>query len=77
MIDPDGTGVVSDQQLVVAVQEVFDLTPDGIIRELDLRRPIYFQTAAYGHFGRPDLDLPWERTDRTDALIQACRAANP
>jgi S-adenosylmethionine synthetase len=77
MIDTDGTGVVSDQQLVVAVQEVFDLTPDGIIRELDLRRPIYFQTAAYGHFGRPDLDLPWERTDRTDALIQACRAANP
>ena len=50
------------------MQQVFDLRPAAIIRDLDLRRPIYRQTAAYGHFGRSDLDLPWERTDRTDAL---------
>jgi S-adenosylmethionine synthetase len=54
-----------------AVQEVFDLRPGSIIRDLDLRRPIYRPTAAYGHFGRPDLDLPWERSDRVDDLRAA------
>ena len=51
------------------VEAVFDLRPAAIIRDLDLRRPIYRQLAAYGHFGRDDLDLPWERTDRVDALL--------
>ncbi|AHI22884.1 methionine adenosyltransferase [Corynebacterium vitaeruminis] len=59
---------LSDSQIQDAVTEVFDLRPKAIIRELDLLRPIYAQTAAYGHFGRADLDLPWERTDRVDAL---------
>ena len=68
-IDTFGTGRVSDEDLSDAVQQVFDLRPAAIIRDLDLRRPIYRQTAAYGHFGRSDLDLPWERTDRTDALL--------
>ena len=58
-----GTGVRTDEQLSREVMERFDLSPDGIIRMLDLRRPIYRQTAAYGHFGRPDLDLPWEALD--------------
>ena len=58
-----GTGVRTDEQLSHEVMERFDLSPDGIIRMLDLRRPIYRQTAAYGHFGRPDLDLPWEALD--------------
>ena len=58
-----GTGVRTDDQLSHEVMERFDLSPDGIIRMLDLRRPIYRQTAAYGHFGRPDLDLPWEALD--------------
>jgi len=53
------------------VEKVFDLRPAAIIRDLDLRRPIYRQLAAYGHFGRPDLDLPWEKTDRVDALKAA------
>ena len=68
-VDTFGTGRVSDEDLSDAVQQVFDLRPAAIIRDLDLRRPIYRQTAAYGHFGRSDLDLPWERTDRTDALL--------
>ena len=68
-VDTFGTGRVSDEDLSEAVQQVFDLRPAAIIRDLDLRRPIYRQTAAYGHFGRSDLDLPWERTDRTDALL--------
>ena len=67
-VDTFGTGVVSDNQLSDAVNKTFDLRPAAIIRDLDLRRPIYRQTAAYGHFGRSDLDLPWERTDRVDAL---------
>ena len=58
-----GTGVRTDEQLSHEVMERFDLSPDGIIRMLDLRCPIYRQTAAYGHFGRPDLDLPWEALD--------------
>ncbi len=68
MIDTFGTGVVSDEKLTEIVRKVFDFRPAGIIKMLDLRRPIYKQTAAYGHFGRNDLDLPWEKTDRVDAL---------
>ncbi len=68
MVDTFGTGRLSDEKLVDIVRENFDLRPAGIIKMLDLRRPIYKQTAAYGHFGRLDLDLPWEKTDRVDAL---------
>ncbi len=68
MVDSFGTGKVSDDKLVEIVRENFDLRPAGIIKMLDLRRPIYKQTAAYGHFGRNDLDLPWEKTDKADVL---------
>ncbi len=67
-IDTFGTGRLSDTELVKIVRENFDLRPAGIIKMLDLRRPIYRQTAAYGHFGRSDLDLPWERLDKVDVL---------
>ena len=63
-VDTFGTGTVSDEHLSDMVESVFDLRPAAIIRDLDLRRPIYRQLAAYGHFGRDDLDLPWERTDK-------------
>ena len=63
-----GTGKLSDEELCAIVRKEFDLRPAGIIRMLDLRRPIYRQTAAYGHFGRSDIDLPWEKTDRVEAL---------
>ena len=68
MVDTFGTGKVSDEKLVDIVRENFDLRPAGIIKMLDLRRPIYRQTAAYGHFGRNDLDLPWEKLDKVEAL---------
>ena len=68
MVDTYGTGKVSDEKLVEIIRENFDLRPAGIIQMLDLRRPIYKQTAAYGHFGRNDLDLPWEKLDRVDTL---------
>lgn len=68
MIDTFGTGKLSDEKLVEVIRENFDLRPAGIIKMLDLRRPIYKQTSAYGHFGRNDLDLPWEKTDRAEAL---------
>ncbi len=68
MVDTFGTGKVSDDVLLKAIRENFDLRPAGIIKMLDLRRPIYKQTAAYGHFGRNDLDLPWEKTNKADAL---------
>lgn len=68
MVDTFGTGMVSDEKLTEIIRENFDLRPAGIIKMLDLRRPIYKQTAAYGHFGRNDLDLPWEKTDRAEAL---------
>ena len=68
MVDTFGTGVLSDEKLVEIVRKEFDLRPAGIIKMLDLRRPIYRETAAYGHFGRTDLDLPWEKTDKVDAL---------
>jgi S-adenosylmethionine synthetase len=67
-VDTFGTGTVSEDALIEAVRSSFDLRPAGIINMLDLRRPIYKQTAAYGHFGRTDVDLPWERTDKVDAL---------
>lgn len=68
MVDTFGTGVHSDAELAKAVQNVFDLRPAAIIDELDLRRPIYTATSAYGHMGRTDVDLPWENTDKIDAL---------
>ena len=67
-IDTQGTGRLSDEKLIGIIRENFDLRPAGIIKMLDLRRPIYKQTAAYGHFGRNDLDLPWEKLDKVDAL---------
>ncbi len=68
MVDTFGTGKVSNEKLVEIIRENFDLRPAGIIKMLDLRRPIYKQTAAYGHFGRNDLDLPWEKLDKVDTL---------
>ncbi|OUP45964.1 methionine adenosyltransferase [Pseudoflavonifractor sp. An187] len=73
LVDTFGTGKVSDEVLEQAVNHVFDLRPTAIINRLDLRRPIYRQTAAYGHFGRPELDLPWEKIDMTQALLDACK----
>jgi S-adenosylmethionine synthetase len=70
-VDTFGTGVVPDEQIQDAILEVFDLRPAAIVRDLDLLRPIYSQTAAYGHFGRPDLDFTWEATDRIEALRSA------
>lgn len=71
MVDTFGTGKYSDEQIVLAVEKVFDMRPEAIIRALDLRRPIYRQTASYGHFGRTDIDLPWERLDRVEQLKEA------
>lgn len=68
MVDTFGTGKLSNEKLVDMIRENFDLRPAGIIKMLDLRRPIYKQTAAYGHFGRTDLDLPWEKTDKAEVL---------
>ena len=71
LVETFGTGKVSDEKLGEAVQKVFDLRPSAIIRDLDLRRPIYRQLAAYGHIGREDLGVNWEKTDRTEALKAA------
>ena len=68
MVDTFGTGKMSEEKMVEMIRENFDLRPAGIIKMLDLRRPIYKQTAAYGHFGRTDLDLPWEKTDKAEVL---------
>lgn len=68
MVDTFGTGKISNEKLVDMIRENFDLRPAGIIQMLNLRRPIYKQTAAYGHFGRADLDLPWEKTDKAEIL---------
>lgn len=68
MVDTFGTGKISEEKMVAMIRENFDLRPAGIIKMLDLRRPIYKQTAAYGHFGRTDLDLPWEKTDKAEIL---------
>ena len=73
-INTFGTGTVSDDKLIEAIRENFDLRTAGIIEMLDLRRPIYRQTAAYGHFGRTDVDLPWEHTDKVDALLASVNA---
>ena len=69
-----GTGKVSDTALEEAVEKTFDLRPTAIIRDLELRRPIYRKLAAYGHFGREDLGVAWEKTDRAEALLQAVEA---
>ena len=73
MVDTEGTGTVADETLAAAVQQVFDLRPTAIIRDLDLRRPIYRKLAAYGHMGREDLGVRWEDTDRVDALKAAVK----
>ena len=70
-MDTQGTGVVSDERLSEIVRELVDLRPGKIISRLNLRRPIYEQTAAYGHFGRTDIELPWEQLDLADALRAA------
>lgn len=74
-VDTQGTGSFSDEAIARAINEVFDLRPGAIIRDLDLRRPIFEKTAAYGHFGREDADFTWECTDRVDALREACKNA--
>ena len=71
LVDTRGTGILPDEKLAEIVGKVFDMRPGAIINRLDLRKPIYRQTAAYGHFGRPDLDLSWERTNHTEALRRA------
>ncbi|TCT14008.1 methionine adenosyltransferase [Natranaerovirga pectinivora] len=71
LINTHGTGVIADEKITEIVDKTFDLRPAGIIKSLDLRRPIYKKTAAYGHFGRTDVDLPWERTDKVDAIKAA------
>ncbi len=73
LVDSQGTGSVSDERLSEIVRELFDLRPGRIINHLNLRRPIYEQTAAYGHFGRSDVDLPWERLDMTEQLRERIR----
>ena len=72
LVETYGTGKVSDEALAAALRRTFDLRPAAIIETLNLRRPIYAQTAAYGHFGRADLDLPWEKTDRVEQLLANC-----
>jgi S-adenosylmethionine synthetase len=71
LVETFGTGKIEEDKIAALVAKHFDLRPAAIIRHLDLRRPIYQQTAAYGHFGRPDLNLPWERTDKAAALREA------
>ena len=70
LIDTDGTGKIADEKIAQLVDKHFDFRPAGIIKELDLRRPIYRQVAAYGHFGRTDIDVPWEKTDKAETLRQ-------
>ncbi|MCS4515917.1 methionine adenosyltransferase domain-containing protein [Clostridium botulinum] len=67
-VDTFGTGKMTDEEIVSIVNKVFDLRPGAIIRDLDLRRPIYKQVAAYGHFGRTDIDVPWERLDKVEEI---------
>lgn len=74
MVDTFGTGRIPEAKIIEIIGQEFDLRPDGIIKMLDLRKPIYRQTAAYGHFGRPDLDLPWERLDRVEKLREILAA---
>ncbi len=70
-VDTFGTGVISDNDIVELIRKHFDLRPTAIIKMLDLKKPIFKQTAAYGHFGRDDLDLPWERLDKVEELKKA------
>jgi len=70
-VETFGTGRIPDEEIARLVNEFFDLRPGAIIRDLNLRQPIYRQVAAYGHFGRDDLDLPWERTDKAEQLREA------
>ncbi|MDN6242463.1 MAG: methionine adenosyltransferase domain-containing protein, partial [Tetragenococcus koreensis] len=72
-IDTFGTGKVSQEKLIEAIRQNFDLRPAGIIEMLDLRRPIYKDTAAYGHFGRTDINLPWEKTDKVEILQKSVK----
>jgi S-adenosylmethionine synthetase len=74
-VETFGTGKISDEEIIALIHEHFDLRPAGIIQALDLRRPIYQPTAAFGHFGRTDIDLPWERLDKVAALRAAVGAA--
>jgi S-adenosylmethionine synthetase len=76
-VESYGTGKISDEDLQRLIERHFDLRPASIIAALDLRRPIYRQTAAYGHFGRPDLDLPWERTDKAELLASEAGISMP
>ena len=78
-VESFGTGRIDDAEIQAIIERHFDLRPASIIAALDLRRPIYRQTAAYGHFGRPDLDLPWERTDKAALLAptRACPSPRP
>jgi S-adenosylmethionine synthetase len=77
LVDTFGTGKISETELQKLVRENFSLTPKGIIEALDLRRPIYKKTAAYGHFGRNDKDFRWEATDKAEALRNAAKTAVP
>jgi S-adenosylmethionine synthetase len=77
MVETFGTETVDPGKIQAAVDAIFDLRPAAIIRDLDLRRPIYRRTAAYGHFGRNDRDFTWERTDKADALRAAAGLAEP
>ena len=74
MVDTFGTGSIPDDQIEKAVEKVFDLRPTAIINRLDLRKPIYRALASYGHMGREDLGVSWEKTDMTDALKEAVKA---
>ena len=71
-VETFGTGIVDEEKLANVIGEVFDLRPAGIMKELDMRKPMYKQCAAYGHFGRKDIDLPWERLDKVEVLKTAC-----
>lgn len=73
-VDTFGTNKIAEAEIEALVKEHFNLRPAAIISELDLRRPIYRQVAAYGHFGRPDLELPWEQTDKAAVLRRALKA---
>ncbi|MCK4692055.1 MAG: methionine adenosyltransferase domain-containing protein, partial [Anaerolineales bacterium] len=76
-VETFGTGHLPDEEIIHLIKEHFDLRPGAIIRDLGLRRPIFQPTAVYGHFGRDDLDLPWERLDRLEALKAAAGSAEP
>ena len=76
-VETFGTGTLPEEELLALIRRHFDLRPAAIIHNLQLRRPIYRPTAAYGHFGRDDLDVPWERTDKAEALRADARASMP